>query len=73
MSYEDVKNSTSASVGSEDDGGLFDETINAYKKRREHAERLMIETVKYSLPAALRAYIHKPNWLTLDNSDTGTL
>lgn len=71
MSYEDVKNSTSASVGSDDDGGLFDETINAYEKRRDHAERLIIESVKYSLPAALRSYINKPNWLTVDNSDNG--
>jgi hypothetical protein len=29
MSHADVKNSTSASVGSDEDGALFDETIKA--------------------------------------------
>ena len=71
MSYEDVKSSTSAAVGSEEEGGLFDETIASYKYRRDHAERLMTENIKYALVPTLRAYINKPNWLTVDNSDSG--
>lgn len=71
MSYEDVKSSTSAAVGSEEEGGLFDETMRSYRYRRDHAERLMIESIKYALTPSLRAYINKPNWLTVDNSDTG--
>lgn len=72
MSYEDVKSSTSAAVGSEEEGGLFDETIRSYRYRRDHAERLMTESIKYALVPSLRGYINKPNWLTVDNSDTGT-
>jgi RAD50-interacting protein 1 len=71
MSYEAVRNSTSASVGSDDDGAVFDETVGAYKKRQKHAEQLMIESIRHSLPATLRAYINKPNWLTVDISEAG--
>lgn len=69
MSYEDVKSSTSTAVGSEEEGGLFDETIASYVLRRDHAERLISEALKYAITPALRPYIQKPNWLTVDNSD----
>lgn len=71
MSYEVVRESTSLSVGSDDDGAVFDETIGAYKKRQSHAEQLMTESIKHSLPATLRAYINKPNWLIVDISEAG--
>lgn len=71
MSYEAVKSSTSESVGSGADGAVFDETVNAYTKQRNHAELLMTESIKHSLPAALRAYTNKPNWLTVDISEAG--
>ncbi len=67
MSYTDVKNSTSRSVGSDEDGGLFDETISAFLKRRDHAESLMVEAIKYAFPSALRPYFNKPQWLTVDD------
>ncbi|KAI9731424.1 MAG: hypothetical protein M1818_007814 [Claussenomyces sp. TS43310] len=67
MSFTDVRNSTSASVGSEEDGGLFDETTAAFRKRRDHAERLMVEALKHGWPNALRPYFHKPQWLTVDS------
>ncbi|KFY10064.1 hypothetical protein V492_05220 [Pseudogymnoascus sp. VKM F-4246] len=71
MSYEAVKSSTSESVGSGADGAVFDETVNAYTKQRNHAELLMTESIKHSLPATLRAYTNKPNWLTVDISEAG--
>jgi len=59
-------------VGSDEDGGLFDETITAFNSRRHHAERLMVESLKYSFPNALRPYFHKPQWLNVDDdSDAG--
>lgn len=71
MSYEAVRNSTSVSVGSDADGAVFDETVNAYTKQRDHAQLLMTESIKHSLPATLRAYTNKPNWLTVDISEAG--
>lgn len=74
MSYTDVKNSTSAFVGSDEDGGVFDETITAFQKRRDHSERLMVEAIKYGFPGTLRPYLSKPQWLTVDEeADTGWL
>jgi hypothetical protein len=67
MSHADVKSSTSASMGSDEDGALFDETIIAFKKRRDHAEGLIVETLKYGFPSALRPYFNKPQWLTVDD------
>jgi RAD50-interacting protein 1 len=68
MTYSDVKNSTSASMGSDEDGGLFDETISAYKKNcRDRAEYLMVDAIKYTFPGALRPYTSKPKWLTVDD------
>lgn len=67
MSYNNVKNSTSSSVGSDEDGGLFDETISAFLKRRDHAENLMIDAIKYGFSSALRPYFNKPQWLTVDD------
>ncbi len=72
MSYDEVRSSTSAAVGSGGDGGLFDETIASFKRRRDHAERLMTESIKYALGQALRGYVQRPNWLVVDNNDTGT-
>jgi hypothetical protein len=73
MSYAEVKSSTSASVGSEEDGALFDETIAAFTARKDHSERLMVERMKHSLPGALSAYKSRPQWLPMDNSsDAGT-
>ncbi len=67
MSHADVKSSTSASVGSDEDGALFDETIIAFKKRRDHAEGLMAEALRYAFPGILRPYFNKPQWLTVDD------
>ena len=72
ISYTDVKNITSASVGSDEDGAVFDETITAFQKRRDHSECLMVEAIKYAFPSILRPYLNKPQWLTVDEeADTG--
>jgi hypothetical protein len=68
MTYSEVKNTTSSAVGSELDGGLFDETILAYRKLHADAQQRIVNAVKYALPATMRNYINKPNWLSLDAS-----
>ncbi len=74
MTHGDIKSSTSAAVGTGGDGALFDETSNAFKARRDHAERLIVEALKYALPGALRPYFQKPQWLTVDNDpEAGTV
>jgi hypothetical protein len=54
-------------VGSDEDGALFDETSNSFKKRRNHAEGLMIDAIKYGFPSSFRPYFNKPQWLTVDD------
>lgn len=71
MSYTDVKNSTSSAVGSEDDGAVFDETGDAFKRLRSSAERLMIEDLKYSLPRLFKNYFTRPQWLSIDADTDG--
>jgi hypothetical protein len=69
MSFSDVKGRTSAAVGSEDEGALFDETVHALKRLAGRAENLMIEAISYSFPASLKAYRDKPQWTTVDDVD----
>jgi len=69
-SFSDVRNSTSASMGSNEDGCLFDETIASFRNRKQHAEHLLIEALQSSLPSLLRSYVNKSQWLTvLDDAD----
>ncbi|OTB01935.1 hypothetical protein M426DRAFT_323036 [Hypoxylon sp. CI-4A] len=74
MSYEDVKDRTSAVVGSDSDGGiLFDETIAAYASRRKTAEEYLVTALIDSHQKAFRPYIAKAQWTTIsDNSNVET-
>lgn len=67
-SYADMKNSVSVAAGSDSDdhGGLFDETISAFRGRSRHAEQLMVDNLKHSLPVIFRQYTHKAQWLMVD-------
>lgn len=61
-------------MGSDEEGGLFDETITAYKKQKKRAKILIVETIKYAFPTSLRSYINKPQWLTIaEDSEAGEL
>ncbi|KAK1766496.1 TIP-1 family-domain-containing protein [Phialemonium atrogriseum] len=67
MSYDHVKDRTSSTVGTEDDGGvLFDETIVAYTQRRERAADFLIEALVESHHKAFRAYLQRPQWTTIN-------
>lgn len=71
MSYEQVRDRTSSSVGSDEDGGiLFDETISAYAARRKAAAEFLISAVVDSQTKAFKAYLSKPQWTTISNDAT---
>lgn len=69
MSYEEVKDRTSASVGSEaNDGVLFDETIAAYSLRRKTAQEFLVNALADSHYKAFRAYATRTHWTTISDS-----
>ncbi|KAL2117439.1 hypothetical protein VTJ04DRAFT_7099 [Mycothermus thermophilus] len=70
MSYDHVRDKTSAAVGKEEeDGGgegvLFDETIAAYSQRRKRAEEFLSDALVDSHRKAFRAYFHRTQWSTV--------
>ncbi|KAK3985894.1 RINT1-like protein [Cladorrhinum sp. PSN332] len=66
MTYDHVRDRTSAAVGREDDGGvLFDETISAYSQRRKRAQEFLSEALVASQRKAFKAYLHRPQWSTI--------
>ena len=65
MSYKDVKGATSAAVGSDDEGSVWDVTINGFQGLRDRAEVLIIQAVKSNLPISFRNYFSKPQWTTV--------
>jgi hypothetical protein len=75
MSYDHVRDKTSAAVGKEEDGGvLFDETIAAYSQRRKRAEEFLSEALVESHRKAFKAYLHRPQWSTIaDDAVAGDL
>ncbi|KAK1498284.1 RINT-1 family protein [Colletotrichum tamarilloi] len=69
MSYEEVKDRTSAAVGSEaNDGVLFDETIAAYSLRRKTAQEFLVSALADSHYKAFRAYATRTHWTTISDS-----
>lgn len=72
MSYDDVKNRTSATGGDEsDDGALFDETVAAYSQRRKAGQNLLVGALVESHSKAFRAYCTRVQWTTV--GDTAVL
>ena len=73
MSYDQVKDRTSSTVGTEEDGGmLFDETIAAYSMRRKTALEFLVAAVAESHHKAFRPYLQRPQWLTINEDATAT-
>lgn len=72
MSYENVKDKTSSTVGSDGDGGiLFDETIAAYTNRRKNAEEYLVSALNDSHQKAFRPYVAKAHWTTISDGTHG--
>ncbi|KAI0845909.1 TIP-1 family-domain-containing protein [Daldinia vernicosa] len=68
MSYENVKDKTSADIGSDGDSGiLFDETIAAYARRRKTAEEYLVAALIDSHQKAFRPYFAKAHWTTISD------
>ncbi|KAK0721484.1 TIP-1 family-domain-containing protein [Apiosordaria backusii] len=71
MSYDHVRDRTSAAVGKEDNdsGVLFDETIAAYSQRRKRAQEFLSEALVDSHRKAFKAYLHRPQWSTIADDE----
>lgn len=66
MTYEHVKDRTSSSVGSGEDGGvLFDETISAYSQRRKTAQEFLVSALVDSHQKVFRPYLQRTQWTTI--------
>ncbi|CAG8972621.1 hypothetical protein HYALB_00005390 [Hymenoscyphus albidus] len=65
MTYGEVKDCTSNAVGSEEEGSVFDVTINNFERLQKKSESLLIEAVKYSFQTSFRQYFSKPQWTTV--------
>lgn len=68
MSYDDVRGRTSSSVGVEEDGGLFDETIAAYSMRCKSAQELLVRALDAEHSKSLRSYVSRVQWTTIGDS-----
>jgi len=72
MSYDHVKDRTSSTVGTEEDGGvLFDETIAAYSLRRARAQEFLSEALVVNYRKAFKAYLQRPQWTTVGDDLPG--
>lgn len=65
MSYSEVKDATSDAVGSEEEGSVFDKTIETYSSLRSKAEGLIISSLRKSFSANFKQYMSKPQWTTI--------
>jgi hypothetical protein len=73
MTYEQVKDRTSSAVGTEeDDGVLFDETIAAYRQRRQRAQDFLVDAVVESHQKAFSAYLKRPQWTTINEDPSAS-
>lgn len=71
MSHEEVKDRTSKTVGSDEDGGiLFDETIKAYSARRNTAQEWLVAAVQDSHSKAFRPYVQRTQWTTISEDSS---
>lgn len=70
MSYEQVKDRTSSTIGSDDDGGiLFDETITAFSNRKKAAQEFLVGALIDSHHKSFRPYVSKAQWTSI-SADT---
>lgn len=66
ITYDDVKSRTSSAVGQEtDEGALFDETVEAYRRRGNAAQDLLAAALVESHSKAFRAYTSRVQWATI--------
>ncbi|POS83830.1 hypothetical protein EPUL_002759 [Erysiphe pulchra] len=56
---------TSKAVGYDNDGSLFDTTLETFERQRKRAESLITQAIKYDLPNIFRPYLTKSQWTTV--------
>jgi hypothetical protein len=72
MSFNEVKDATSDSLGTDSDeaGSIFDKLIASYKKELlEPVTELLIDAFKYNFPTIFRPYISRAQWTTVGDVD----
>ncbi|KAI4239026.1 MAG: hypothetical protein L6R40_005612 [Gallowayella cf. fulva] len=67
MSVEHVADKTSAAVGGEEGGALFDETAGAYRRLRVRTEGILTDTFLQQIRESLRAYGRINPWSLLSS------
>ncbi|KAL8376756.1 hypothetical protein RB595_007737 [Gaeumannomyces hyphopodioides] len=68
LSFDDVKERTSAAVGSDGDGAvIFDEIIAAYSARRKAALSLIVSSLADAHYTAFRPYLRLGQWTTISD------
>jgi hypothetical protein len=70
MSYSDVKEATSNAVGSDDEGSVFDMTIENFTRLQSRALELLIQALKYQFPQNFKLYLTTPLWTTVGDEVT---
>ena len=70
MSYADVKEATSNAVGSDDEGSVFDMTIENFTRLQSRALELLIQALKYQFPQNFKPYLTTPLWTTVGDEVT---
>ncbi|RDL31891.1 RINT-1 family protein-like protein [Venustampulla echinocandica] len=70
MSYTEVKDCTSVAVGSQDEGSVFDVTIENYERLRNKAEKLLTQAISHAFPSIFKLYLSKPQWTTIGDEPT---
>jgi RAD50-interacting protein 1 len=71
MSYDEVKDRTSTSMGEDEEGGiLFDETIMAYSQRGKAAQDFLVGALVETHQKAFRPYISRAQWQTVNNDSS---
>ncbi|KAH8661474.1 RINT-1 family protein [Tricladium varicosporioides] len=70
MTYTEVKDCTSGAVGSENEGSVFDVTIESYERIKKRAESLITQAISHAFPAQFKEYLRKPQWTTVGDEST---
>ena len=71
MSFAEVKESMSDSLGTSNDlGSVFDASISSYQERLlEPASELIVQAFKYGFSPLFRPYVTRAQWTTVGEVD----
>jgi hypothetical protein len=72
MTYTTVKESTSAAVGSDAEGSVFDTTIEGFSRLKSRALEFLMQAPKSSFQHNFRPYLTTPQWTTVGDEIPNT-